>query len=249
MVYRDGFRVYPYGGPDDDWLDLDQKAFASAGYKVNRRQIIGKIDISSLENPRLTDQTNREGLRESDVKRALVMLLKHVLQTEMRGFLNYVEKKIHQEKQLDLGALAKRVDEEVKTALRSVRDIVRKLPHDEQDSVTLRNISDAFKRIQESMEEAKEIAQSYKQGHSELVHLAGIGLMVEMLAHELNRTALHTLATLAESQNEDLPNAVRSRFRTLEFADEDVATTPSSSRSACYYGTATQRDFRHGYVD
>ena len=37
MVFRDGFRVNPYGSPDDDWLDLDRKALASAGYKVNRK--------------------------------------------------------------------------------------------------------------------------------------------------------------------------------------------------------------------
>ena len=49
MVYRDGFRVYPYGGPDDDWLDLDRKAFATSGFKVNRAQIVGKVDISTLE--------------------------------------------------------------------------------------------------------------------------------------------------------------------------------------------------------
>lgn len=36
MVFRDGFRVNPYGGPDDDWLGLDKKALASGGYKLNR---------------------------------------------------------------------------------------------------------------------------------------------------------------------------------------------------------------------
>src|SRR5262249_25626560 len=97
MLYRDGFRVHPYGGPDDDWLDLDQRAFASQGYKVNRRQIIGKVDVTSSANPELIDQTNREGLRDSDEKRALVKLLKHVLETEMRVFLNSVEKNIYKD--------------------------------------------------------------------------------------------------------------------------------------------------------
>ena len=41
MVFRDGFRVHPYGGPEDDWLDLDKEAFRSGGYKLNRQQIIG----------------------------------------------------------------------------------------------------------------------------------------------------------------------------------------------------------------
>ena len=61
-VYRDGFRVNPYGSSDDDWLDLDRRALASSGYKVNRKQIIGVVAISSYSNPRLIDQTNREGV-------------------------------------------------------------------------------------------------------------------------------------------------------------------------------------------
>lgn len=216
MLYRDGFRVYPYGSQDDDWLDLDQRAFSSGGYKVNRRQIIGKVDISSRNNPSLIDQTNREGLRESDEKRALVMLLKHVLETEMRVFLNNVEEKIHQNQQLDLSVLEKRVGDEVKLALRNVRELVKKLPEPEQETRIVGNIHDAFNRIQQAMSEAKEIAESYKRGHDRTVHLAGVGLMVEMLAHELNRAALHTLATLAESNSEDLPREVRNRFKALE---------------------------------
>ncbi|MBV9470630.1 MAG: ATP-binding protein, partial [Abitibacteriaceae bacterium] len=91
MVFRDGFRVYPYGGLDDDWLKIDPDALAAAGYKVNRRQIIGKVDISSIHNPALVDQTSREGLRDSPEKQALIILLRHILGTEFRGFLNKVE--------------------------------------------------------------------------------------------------------------------------------------------------------------
>lgn len=216
MLYRDGFRVHPYGSPDDDWLDLDQKAFASAGYKVNRRQIIGKVDISSKDNPQLIDQTNREGLRSSDEKTAFVFLLKHVIEGEMRVFLNNVEKKIHRESQLDLGTLEKRVNDHVRLALRSVNELVRKLPEPEEGAAAVNNIHQAFRNIQQSMSQAKEIADAYKQGHDQTVHLAGIGLMVEMLAHELNRAALHALATLASSKDEDLPAAAKARFRALE---------------------------------
>src|SRR5205823_6627238 len=81
-LYRDGFRVHPYGGPDDDWLDLDRKALASGGYKVNRRQLIGRVSISARQNPLLVDQTNREGLRDCPEKRALVKILKHLLEVE-----------------------------------------------------------------------------------------------------------------------------------------------------------------------
>jgi len=32
LMYRDGFRVNPYGAPNDDWLGVDVKALGSAGY-------------------------------------------------------------------------------------------------------------------------------------------------------------------------------------------------------------------------
>jgi signal transduction histidine kinase len=216
MLYRDGFRVHPYGAADDDWLDLDQKALASGGYKVNRRQIIGKVDITSKANPQLIDQTNREGLRDSDEKRALVQLLKHILETEMRVFLNNVEKDIYEDKQLDLNVLAKRVDQEVKAAIRNVRELVSKLPNPKEEVKVVGSIHESFKRIQKSMSEAKEVANSYKLGTQQTVHLAGVGLMVEMLAHELNRAAANALATLSESKERDLPAEVRGQFRTLE---------------------------------
>lgn len=216
MLYRDGFRVHPYGGPDDDWLDLDQRAFSSGGYKVNRRQIIGKVDVSSKDNPELIDQTNREGLRNSDAKRALVKILKHILETEMRVFLNSVEKRIYQDKQLDLNVLTKRVDEEVKSAIRNVRELVAKLADPKREVNVIRSIHESFKNIQKSMADAKQVADSYKRGQQETVHLAGLGLMVEMLAHELNRAATNALASLDESQQKDLPAEIRARFRTLE---------------------------------
>ena len=61
MVFRDGFRVSPYGDLEDDWLDLDRRALAYQSHKVNRAQIIGKLEISSASNSQLVDQTNREG--------------------------------------------------------------------------------------------------------------------------------------------------------------------------------------------
>lgn len=65
---------------------------ASPGYKVNRAQIIGQIVIFSARNPALVDQTNREGLRDSVEKSALVSLLRHVIETEFRQFLNETDK-------------------------------------------------------------------------------------------------------------------------------------------------------------
>lgn len=62
-IYRDNFRVWPYGEPDDDWLNLDlTRLNAPKERTVSRNQVFGVVHISSIENPDLKDQTNREGL-------------------------------------------------------------------------------------------------------------------------------------------------------------------------------------------
>lgn len=61
-LFRDGFRVYPYGNSDNDWLGMDARRIGSFEMRISRNQVIGAIDISSKSNPCLTDKTDREGL-------------------------------------------------------------------------------------------------------------------------------------------------------------------------------------------
>jgi signal transduction histidine kinase len=216
MLYRDGFRVKPYGDMDDDWLDLDQKALASGGYKVNRRQIIGKVDISSLHNSQLIDQTNREGLRSSDEKQALVRILKHILETEMRVFLNYIDKQLHEESLIDLDILKNRVKDEVRVALKHVQLLVAKYPEVRSDVAVVGKIHEAFKKIEEGVGKIKEQADAYKSGHDDTVHLAGLGLLVEFLAHELNRAASNAIDTLDKVNSYNLPREIKGQFLLLD---------------------------------
>lgn len=63
-IYRDGFRVLPYGDRDDDWLGLDARRVQNPTQRIGRNRILGWVEISRQENPDLNDKTNREGLIE-----------------------------------------------------------------------------------------------------------------------------------------------------------------------------------------
>lgn len=71
-IYRDHFRVKPYGDPTGkgDWLDLALRAVSSpggiaqGGWRVGPNQVVGAVFISHSKNRGLEDQTNREGLLE-----------------------------------------------------------------------------------------------------------------------------------------------------------------------------------------
>ncbi len=75
-LYRDNFRVRPYGEPDTqayDWLLLGERVARNPApasrisWNVPPNQLAGTINISKEDNPLLDDQSNREGIRNERV--------------------------------------------------------------------------------------------------------------------------------------------------------------------------------------
>ncbi len=65
-IYRDNFRVKPYGDIGNDWLELDNsKVKDTHAYRVGNNQTIGVVRITDDKNPLLIDATNREGIIEN----------------------------------------------------------------------------------------------------------------------------------------------------------------------------------------
>jgi signal transduction histidine kinase len=61
FVYKNGFRIYPYGERGDDSLGIDNRAVQGYSRFIGVRNLIGQIDIQG-ENHELREATNREGL-------------------------------------------------------------------------------------------------------------------------------------------------------------------------------------------
>lgn len=60
-IYRDNFRVMPYGELDNDWLGLDDLRVQQSTYPGND-QVFGVVSIGKKSNPSLVDVTTREAL-------------------------------------------------------------------------------------------------------------------------------------------------------------------------------------------
>ena len=212
MVYRDGFRVGGYGSGADDWLGLDRKALASGGFKVNRAQIIGRLQISSISNPMLVDQTNREGLRDSPEKAVLVALLKFVLEGVFRPFLNRVDEEVRAREPVDVAKLATRVLNQRRTIAETLRLLYERYPEVKSDPLLGGRIEESLKSIGEMMRELEETGEAYKRGRTELTVLAGIGLSVAAIAHDLRQVtnnALSLVDTLRRRRiRTDVPTAL-----------------------------------------
>ncbi|MFG8317546.1 ATP-binding protein [Pseudomonas aeruginosa] len=78
-IYRDGFRVLPYGEPNNDWLRLDLRRVQNPSLRISNNQIFGYVQITADGNSGLQDQSNREGLRENqayfDLREIMISIL------------------------------------------------------------------------------------------------------------------------------------------------------------------------------
>jgi hypothetical protein len=95
-IYRDGFRVWPYGEPHDDWLRLDQRRVNNPVEHLSNNQVIGFIDITRARNPDLIDQTNREGLMHNpafDDLRRLVSFVLQLVEAERQAVRHAVQRR------------------------------------------------------------------------------------------------------------------------------------------------------------
>lgn len=78
-IYRDGFRVLPYGESDNDWLHLDQRRVNNPTMRLSNNQVLGSIQLTADENPLLQDQTNREGLVTNEAYHHLAEVVRELL--------------------------------------------------------------------------------------------------------------------------------------------------------------------------
>lgn len=74
-LYRDNFRVQPYGDPEFDWLNLDGRRVNNPTMRLSNNQMSGSIYITGDDNPDLRDQSNRLGLIENQSYEALRNIL------------------------------------------------------------------------------------------------------------------------------------------------------------------------------
>ncbi|HCE3287743.1 TPA: sensor histidine kinase [Vibrio parahaemolyticus] len=213
MLFRDGFRVFPYGDEGDDWLTLDRRAMSRSGYTLNKSQFVGRCVISRSENPFLLDQTNREGLRENQSSTAFINILQILIQEYLFNCMRSVDKQYKNQKvkiqkaETELDSLEKRTKSSLRVLKRNKDKVVSAAS--EEIEQTLFSYSDIVKKYKTRI---TEIEQESRQ----MTEMAGVGLMVEVVAHELARASENALINLNTlSKNKD-PEEIDRKLASLK---------------------------------
>lgn len=213
LLFRDRFRVFPYGEDDDDWLELDRKALRRSGYTLNKTQFIGRVNISRTANPRLVDQTNREGLRETPEEYVLLQILRYAIQDRLGMFMRDIEKQYKNQK-VDLSDAPDKVAKLEDRARAAIKKLKLITPPEGGDAIE--GLQQTLFEFSEFASQARKRIEQVEQESRQMVEMAGVGLMVEVVAHELARASENALTALSNLKGNDIPVRLQSYFKTLQ---------------------------------
>lgn len=107
-LYRDGFRILPYGRADKDFLGLEERRSKAAGYYFfSYRRMFGYIRLTRKDNYGLKDKAGREGLISNNHYRAFVADLEGLfINLAADFFRNKAQKSIFQNKKKSISEQA-----------------------------------------------------------------------------------------------------------------------------------------------
>lgn len=166
-IYRDGFRVYPYGQKGNDWLNLDLRSRQKPVTRLANNQIVAAIRISRRENPELKDRSTREGMVLNAAHSALEKWFKEVLSLLENERYTLRPRKDQIE---SLDPLFEAF--EIRETVQRTRSELGK------DHPVTRLITEAEQQIKAGVERVQEV-------YSRLLMSAGLGHMVDIVIHEI----------------------------------------------------------------
>lgn len=201
MLYRNGYRVLPYGEPDDDWLELDKRAFGQAGFLLNRQQLLGKVTVHSAHTA-LSEQTNREGLIQSEASDALIAIMMWLMHVEFRDVLNEADKRDRELRMVEAQDALKEFRADQTKLQSDIADLGNRIPTSATQAFerVKSSVNSIVVRCDEAVENAEQALKNVVAEREQFVYLAGIGLMTEFIFHELDRAINQTAASLTDTR-------------------------------------------------
>jgi signal transduction histidine kinase len=201
-IYRDDFRVKPYGDPGGagDWLGLSARreqhpggvASKSDKWVVGANQVAASVFISRRTNPDLRDQTNRQGLFDNQAfrdMRSFVLQCIEIFETDRK---RYEMEKIPPDEPASVEDVVEKAKQEALAGVKKLETTLNcHLETPEREA--LANAIDLFKEQVKRLDAVSSVYEAEQQEmvtkHQLLQNLATVGIAVSSMGHEVLDTS------------------------------------------------------------
>lgn len=189
-LYRNGFRVLPYGESDDDWLGLDasmtKRTFLPTHRNIN---FFGFIEVNNDYGEQFEETSSREGLLNNDAFKELMefgykVLTDAILKiAAVRGVKQRTNQKIWK----------KEPEEIINEVINDLKEIIEN-PHQdnfeeqqENKLLTKNRLFEIAQELETVQKEQKERKQEFIKEMNLLRILAALGLTIGEFIHEIKQ--------------------------------------------------------------
>ncbi|KQL43628.1 hypothetical protein AN963_29905 [Brevibacillus choshinensis] len=212
-LYRDDFRIHPYGESYNDWLDLDIRKAQGYARFFGSRDLIGYVQIYKEHNDGIDAPTNRQGIIENEQS----LELRHfIIEYPIKTLEKYFFKKPKNETFL-------RSKQNIETAVLELKQVTKEL------NKTAPEAAKILRKITGVVEQSQKEQAQFVKGQEELLEVYKRVASKEILLHRIIHQALIKIEkvrtvtfsgmnTVANNhdQNEDFIGPVRTSFNHIE---------------------------------
>lgn len=182
-LYRNGFRVLPYGETNDDWLNIDRRYYNDSGTNVpfGNHNLFGFVEIIDQTGVLFEETASREGLIENEAFTQLSVFVSKALEAS-RNRIRFAVEKIKKQKTHPISVRDANADLE-KTTIEKLEDLEKHIHKiidgDEKDN---QEYKDNFKQFFQGL---KFDIQNILDELGMIRVLAGLGLTIGEFTHEV----------------------------------------------------------------
>lgn len=189
-VFRDGLRIYDYGEPENDWLDLNIRRVNQPTKRISKNIILGAVYLDRVDSTDLIEKTNREGFIDNNAYQTFRNSILYSL--SLIETLRFIDK---QRIRLMYGPSQK--SEPVLSVLAELKDYIDKNIINEE---TKKEITKYLVKIE----------SDYQRINENLLKAAGAGLSMSVVIHEVEKIILEVEKVLnLESASERVIGLVK----------------------------------------
>ncbi len=233
-LFRDNFRVRPYGEVKDssfDWLGLGARKSSSpagiakeeGGWRVEPENVSGAIKISRLTNVNFEDKSSREGLQENKTFLIFKEILTKLIQVleEDRAYIARAMDKYYNEKYAD------RINKEQAEKLaKSILEKNRKRKEQEEKEgkkgeESNDNQSDELTVLAELNKGKDEEIEKLKDEQKVLRGLASSGIVLASFSHDLSK-----LNNVLSSRVDKIKTLISEKIKESEYVEIEERKNP-----------------------
>ncbi|PQA97907.1 hypothetical protein B0A69_00145 [Chryseobacterium shigense] len=230
-LYRNGFRVLPYGEASDDWLSLDQSTARRSILPVHANiNFFGFVELKDLDN-QFNETSSREGLLENDTLIELKNFVYRAIISSVIRIADIRNVKIVSGQTMTEG-LYDSVEVRIKNIAFTLEELDREFEKESGNVEVKRNRKKRIDEIKKQITELQKIQEEEKElflkERSMLRVLSSVGLTIGLFLHEVKDYILNmdnNIAYLIEKLNND--QVIMNRLSILQANVESFQTYTS----------------------